>query len=429
MLFVLILSHRAASYGAIMAALPYMQLYIADYLADTMHLSAEEHGAYLLLMFNYWQTGKPIPKNRLAKIARLTNERWADVEPSLREFFCDNGDEWVHLRIERDLKNIVTAPRGKKLPEGENLSEYRGYVYFVTSTEMDTVKIGYSKNPWARLGELRRSYGSNLSVVATIKTVEKSESSIHALLSDYRVNGEWFVKSECIKSLITQIVEGKITTVEATNNYVSNYEVVTTVVTTTTTNTDTDLKELNPTHNARVRERAPTRESNGTPSQTTEPEYLDGMSEPIGKFPMTDGWHPSPDFRRRAALWGVALPEPEFTPAEFAAFRDYWAAEGKVFTQIQWEQKFARHVNHVRAQVKPVSKGVNHAAAPGGTASRAVQEIRAAREQWERENGFISDGNGLEAVGTHGGGLFEPLDPEERGRTFEALDCTDWRDD
>ncbi|HFI6992234.1 TPA: DUF1376 domain-containing protein [Escherichia coli] len=106
MLFVLILSHRAASYGAIMAALPYMQLYIAVYLADTMHLSAEEHGAYLLLMFNYWQTGKPIPKNRLAKIARLTNERWADVEPSLQEFFCDNGEEWVHLRIEEDLASV-----------------------------------------------------------------------------------------------------------------------------------------------------------------------------------------------------------------------------------------------------------------------------------------------------------------------------------
>ncbi|EAA0980094.1 phage replisome organizer, partial [Escherichia coli] len=134
-----------------------------------------------------------------------------------------------------------------------------------------------------------------------------------------------------------------------------------------TTDKDTD-KELNPTHNARVRERAPTSESNGTPSQTTEPEYLDGMSEPIGKFPMTDGWNPSPDFRRRAALWGAAPPEPEFTPAELAAFRDYWAAEGKVFTQVQWEQKFARHVNHVRAQVKPVSKGVNHAAKPGGTA-------------------------------------------------------------
>ncbi|MED6530182.1 DnaT-like ssDNA-binding domain-containing protein [Escherichia coli O157] len=194
-----------------------------------------------------------------------------------------------------------------------------------------------------------------------------------------------------------------------------------------TTDKDTD-KELNPTHNARMRESAPTSESNGAPLQTAEPEYLDGLSEPIGKFSMTTVWQPSPDFRQRAAVWGMALPEPEFTPAELAAFRDYWMAEGKVFTQVQWEQKFARHVQHVRAQVKPVSKGGSHAAS-GGTASRAVQEIRAAREQWERDNGFISNGNGLEAVGAHGGGVFEPLDSEERGRTFEALDCPDWCDD
>ncbi|EOL1158354.1 DnaT-like ssDNA-binding domain-containing protein, partial [Escherichia coli] len=187
-------------------------------------------------------------------------------------------------------------------------------------------------------------------------------------------------------------------------------------------------KELNPTHNARMRESATTGELNDASLQTAEPEYLDGLSEPIGKFPMTGVWQPSPDFRQRAAVWGMALPEPEFTPAELAAFRDYWMAEGKVFTQVQWEQKFARHVQHVRAQVKPVSKGVSHAA-PGGTASRAVQEIRAAREQWERENGFISNGNGLEAVGTYGGGVFEPLDPEERGCAVEALDCSDWRDD
>ncbi|EPR0745033.1 DnaT-like ssDNA-binding domain-containing protein, partial [Escherichia coli] len=139
------------------------------------------------------------------------------------------------------------------------------------------------------------------------------------------------------------------------------------------TDKDTDT-ELNPTHNAR--ESIPTSESNGAPLQTAEPEYLDGLSEPIGKFSMTTVWQPSPDFRQRAAVWGMALPEPEFTPAELAAFRDYWMAEGKVFTQVQWEQKFARHVQHVRAQVKPVSKGGSHAAS-GGTASRAVQEIRA----------------------------------------------------
>ena len=92
-----------------MAALPYMQLYVADYLADTMHLTTEEHGAYLLLIMNYWQTGKPIPKNRLSKIARMDNDRWTTVEVSLIEFFNDTGTEWVHDRIERDLEAVKDA--------------------------------------------------------------------------------------------------------------------------------------------------------------------------------------------------------------------------------------------------------------------------------------------------------------------------------
>ncbi|EPV5272773.1 YdaU family protein [Salmonella enterica] len=101
-----------------MAALPYMQLYIADYLADTMHLSTEEHGAYLLLMFNYWQTGRAIPKNRLAKIARVSSERWGAVEESLREFFTDNGTEWVHKRIEDDLA-LVRETLAKRSAAGK----------------------------------------------------------------------------------------------------------------------------------------------------------------------------------------------------------------------------------------------------------------------------------------------------------------------
>ncbi|WP_254309082.1 YdaU family protein [Rahnella aceris] len=92
-----------------MAALPYMQLYVTDYLADTPHLSTEEHGAYLLLIFNYWQTGKPLPKTRLAGIARLSNERWTEVERSLNEFFLDTGSEWIHERIERDLVAVKGA--------------------------------------------------------------------------------------------------------------------------------------------------------------------------------------------------------------------------------------------------------------------------------------------------------------------------------
>jgi uncharacterized protein YdaU (DUF1376 family) len=86
-----------------MAALPYMQFYVAEYQADTMHLTAEEHGAYLLLIFNYWQTGKPIPESRLQKISRVSSDRWADVEQSLIEFFVETDGCWKHERIEADL--------------------------------------------------------------------------------------------------------------------------------------------------------------------------------------------------------------------------------------------------------------------------------------------------------------------------------------
>lgn len=89
-----------------MAALPYMQLYVADYLADTAHLTTEEHGAYLLLLFSYWQTGKPLRADRLASVSRLSNERWADVERTLNEFFHVESGTWTHFRVEADLEKV-----------------------------------------------------------------------------------------------------------------------------------------------------------------------------------------------------------------------------------------------------------------------------------------------------------------------------------
>ena len=92
-----------------MAALPYIQLYVADYLADTMHLTTEEHGAYLLIIMNYWQTGKPIPKKRLASVARMGNDRWISVEDTLSEFFTETEQGlWIHARIEDDLAKVAS---------------------------------------------------------------------------------------------------------------------------------------------------------------------------------------------------------------------------------------------------------------------------------------------------------------------------------
>ncbi|EIV3811489.1 DUF1376 domain-containing protein [Klebsiella aerogenes] len=327
-----------------MAALPYMQLYIADYLADTMHLSTEEHGAYLLLMFNYWQTGRAIPKSRLSRIARLTNDRWASVEASLKEFFNDNGTEWVHERIERDLEMVRSSQRQKS----------------------DAGKASARARKVKKSAEGKRN--SNDRSTGVDEPFEQND------------NGNPTNKDPDI---------------------------------------DTDLKE-NP--SLRGRE---------TPA-IQEPQYLAGLDIPIGKFTMHDMWLPSQDWPQLAATWGIALPEPAYLPTELAEFTAYWKSEGKVFTQVQWEQKFARSVINARAKSKsqPATGGNGNAGVqPVNTASRAVQEIQAARERWEQKHGLTGGGYDMEALDGHGGDFFEPLDPEERGGTIGYVDSSDRFDD
>jgi uncharacterized protein YdaU (DUF1376 family) len=117
-----------------MAALPYMQFYVADYLADTTHLTAEEHGAYMLLLFSYWQTGKPLRIDRLATVARIPNDRWVSVAETLSEFFHVTETHWVQFRVEADLEavnsKVVTASnagkasaRAKALKKQQELNE------------------------------------------------------------------------------------------------------------------------------------------------------------------------------------------------------------------------------------------------------------------------------------------------------------------
>lgn len=114
-----------------MAALPYIQLYVADYLADTMHLTAEEHGAYLLLIMNYWQTGKPIPERRIPAITRVPNDRLTDVKRTLNEFFTvDEQSLWHHKRIEQDLRSAERIVNGdNKRPSAEVWAKIRAAVF------------------------------------------------------------------------------------------------------------------------------------------------------------------------------------------------------------------------------------------------------------------------------------------------------------
>jgi uncharacterized protein YdaU (DUF1376 family) len=90
-----------------------MPLWIGAYLADTQHLSRDEHGGYLLLIMAYWRTQAPLPDDdkRLAAIVKASAKEWRALRPALAEFFdCANG-LWRHKRIDQELTEAGTKKK------------------------------------------------------------------------------------------------------------------------------------------------------------------------------------------------------------------------------------------------------------------------------------------------------------------------------
>jgi uncharacterized protein YdaU (DUF1376 family) len=88
-----------------MPAPPYMKLYVADYLADTFHLTRDQHGAYLLLLMAMWRAGGRLPATdaKLAAIAKCTPKEWAANRDVLLGFFQRRGGLLTHKRLAAEM--------------------------------------------------------------------------------------------------------------------------------------------------------------------------------------------------------------------------------------------------------------------------------------------------------------------------------------
>lgn len=98
----------------------WMPLYIADYLADTTRLTTEQHGAYLLLIMDYWRNG-PLPDDdgALSQITRMQPAAWKKNRAMLVRLFRIENGEWRHKRIDEELTEAAAnakkfADRAKK---------------------------------------------------------------------------------------------------------------------------------------------------------------------------------------------------------------------------------------------------------------------------------------------------------------------------
>ena len=138
----------------------------------------------------------------------------------------------------------------KGLPGSEDSADKRCYVYFIGEQSSGRVKIGFSRNPWARLTNLQTANSSKLEILCHLRTNGVSESEIHRLLSGHSIGGEWFVNEGLVSASIAAIKAGKVSDASALEALLTSgaildvaKSVAATVAATTDTDTDTDTDQ------------------------------------------------------------------------------------------------------------------------------------------------------------------------------------------
>jgi uncharacterized protein YdaU (DUF1376 family) len=104
----------------------HIPLFVDSYLADTTHLTTEQHGAYMLLLMAAWRTADctlPHDERRLALLAGVTVARWRVIGPTIMEMWtCEGGrcrqkrlaHEWDYVQRKRRQARSAVASREAK---------------------------------------------------------------------------------------------------------------------------------------------------------------------------------------------------------------------------------------------------------------------------------------------------------------------------
>lgn len=100
-----------------MSERPFMQLYVSDFVGDTLLLSTEHIGAYLLLLIALWNADGELPADdvKLARVARLTAKKWRTIATDLLPFFEVADGVLTHHRLTKELQKSKAQSNSRAL--------------------------------------------------------------------------------------------------------------------------------------------------------------------------------------------------------------------------------------------------------------------------------------------------------------------------
>ena len=99
----------------------FMPVFWGDFLANTLDLSAQEIGAYFLLIAHAWEHDGKIPHDRVRQIARVRGYHWPKVWERLEPFFewekdpTSGAPRWgTHVRVLTELHKAAEISNKRK---------------------------------------------------------------------------------------------------------------------------------------------------------------------------------------------------------------------------------------------------------------------------------------------------------------------------
>lgn len=105
-----------------MAEYPAMPLFTDAYLADTRHLNAAQHGAYLLMLMTAWRMPDCcLPKDDefLARICGMDKRTWKANKDVILSFWEETSEAKLFQKRLKDERNYVEDKRNKNVAAGK----------------------------------------------------------------------------------------------------------------------------------------------------------------------------------------------------------------------------------------------------------------------------------------------------------------------
>jgi uncharacterized protein YdaU (DUF1376 family) len=94
----------------------FMPMFWGDFFANTLHLTAQELGAYTALIGHAWEHDGKIAVEDLQRVARVSNRNWPKVRPRVAPFFNTLSDAnlWTSQRVLTELTRAAEISSKRK---------------------------------------------------------------------------------------------------------------------------------------------------------------------------------------------------------------------------------------------------------------------------------------------------------------------------